>query len=241
MKKRWPKLLLGAFVVLSGCDHHHREEYRHIDQAKETSSSVRDIDSEGESIQGAADVSCDGQQPSGAMWKTPASEVVATEDSQSPISALAISNPRKIELLVPVKRFPVDRTTGALRVMFDDLNLLNVLNMEPITDDAVSLMPEWMTSLPGQTIRIRGFMLPPYQAEGLETFVLLRDNQECCYGPGAKIYDHIQVEMKTGTTASDISLSQSLDVVGRFKIDLQSANGSVFGLYVIEDASIISR
>jgi hypothetical protein len=113
--------------------------------------------------------------------------------------------------------------------------------MDPVTDDAVSWMPDWLTKLNGKMIRIRGFMYPTFQADDLETFTLLRDSQECCYGPNAKIYDNIQILIKPGTTASYVPKERPIDVVGRFKIDLQSAKGYVFGLYVIEEASVITR
>lgn len=162
-------------------------------------------------------------------------------ETVAPISALEIANPRRVEVLVPHKNFPTDRKTGALQLTYDDLNLFKVLNMDPVTPDAVSWMPEWMTSLNGKTVRIRGFMYPPFMAEDLERFVLLRDNKECCYGPGAKIYDSIEVRMKPGTTTDYVSFDRSFDVVGRLKIDLQSAGSSVYALYIIEDASVLLR
>ena len=46
------------------------------------------------------------------------------------------------------------------------------------------LLPERVTSLVGQHIRIRGYILPSFQQTGLTQFVLVRDNMECCFGPG---------------------------------------------------------
>lgn len=171
--------------------------------------------------------------------KTDGTDSVA--ETTAPISALEIANPRRVEVLIPHKSFPTDRKTGALQLTYDDLNLFKVLNMDPVTPDAVSWMPEWMTALNGKTVRIRGFMYPPYMAEDLERFVLLRDNRECCYGPGAKIYDSIEVRMKPGTTTDYVFFDRSFDVVGRLKIDLQSAGNSVYALYIIEDASVLLR
>ena len=159
----------------------------------------------------------------------------------APISALEIANPRRVELLVPHKTFPTDRKTGALRLTYDDLNLFKVLNMEPVTSDAVSWMPEWMTSLNGKRVRIRGFMFPSFMAEDLDRFVLLRDNQACCYGPGAKVYDFIEVHMQSGTTTNYIPLNQAFDVVGRLKIDLQFVDSSIYALYFIEEAAVLIR
>ena len=49
--------------------------------------------------------------------------------------------------------------------------------------------------LEGQRVRIRGYMLPSFQQSGIRQFVLVRDNMECCFGPGAALYDCIIVEM----------------------------------------------
>lgn len=149
--------------------------------------------------------------------------------------------PRTVELLVPDKSFQRDRTSNALRVSYDDLDLLKVLNMEPVTSNAVELMPAWLTDLNGQRIRIRGFMFPTFEAEGLERFVLARDNQICCFGRDPKVYDVIQVDMHAGKTTRYIPATRSFDVVGRLKIDFRIEDGKPFGLYCIEDAEVIER
>lgn len=161
--------------------------------------------------------------------------------SDAPSLTVGTPKPGKIELLIPEKSFPRDRKSGALRITYDDLNLLKVLNMDPVTDDAVSHMPGWMTGLEGQTVRVRGYMYPNQFEDRLEMFVLLRDNQECCFGPTAKIYDHIVIRMREGTTAKFVDKNVVLDIVGRFKIQLESAGGEIFGLYIIEDAAVVGR
>jgi hypothetical protein len=64
-----------------------------------------------------------------------------------------------------------------------------------------SMLTESIEALNGQKIRIRGYILPTPQQRGIRQFVLVRDNQECCFGPGAALYDCILVEMKPGNTA----------------------------------------
>ena len=53
----------------------------------------------------------------------------------------------------------------------------------------------------GQKIRIRGYILPTAQRAGIREFVLVRDNQECCFGQGAALYDCILIDMNKGKTA----------------------------------------
>lgn len=147
----------------------------------------------------------------------------------------------KVELLIPQKTFPRDAQSKALRVSYDDLDLLKVLNMEPVTANAVELMPEWLKGLDGQQIKIRGFMYPTFEAEGIERFVLARDNQICCFGRDPKIYDLIQIEMRPGKVTDYIPPTRSFDVVGRFRIELSADDDKPNALYFVDNAEIITR
>lgn len=64
-----------------------------------------------------------------------------------------------------------------------------------------SLLGSEIERLEGSSIRIRGYMLPTYQTSGITRFVLVRDNLECCFGPGAALYDCIVVNMEAGKSA----------------------------------------
>lgn len=169
---------------------------------------------------------------------------VETPNSIQPASATATAptdKPRVVELLVPEKTFQRDAKTKGLRVSYDDLDLLKVLNLDPVTENAVELMPDWLKGLDGQQIRIRGFMFPTFEAEGLERFVLARDNQICCFGRDPKVYDLVQVDMRSGKTTNYIPATRAFDVVGRFKIEMVSVDGKPYGLYSIQDAEVIDR
>ena len=52
----------------------------------------------------------------------------------------------------------------------------------------------------GKKIRIRGYIFPTLRQRGLKQFVLVRDNLECCFGPGAALYDCILVRMQASKT-----------------------------------------
>jgi hypothetical protein len=65
-----------------------------------------------------------------------------------------------------------------------------------------SLLTEKIERLHGQRVRIRGFILPSYQQSGIAQFVLVRDNLQCCFGPGAALHDCILVEMAAGKSIS---------------------------------------
>ena len=65
-----------------------------------------------------------------------------------------------------------------------------------------SLLTKEIQNLDGQLIKIRGYLLPSFQQKGITRFVLVRDNMECCFGPGAALYDCIVVDMDSGKSTS---------------------------------------
>ncbi len=65
-----------------------------------------------------------------------------------------------------------------------------------------SMLTKKIEDLDGQRIRIRGYILPSFKQKGIKQFVLVRDNMECCFGPGAALYDCIVVEMAKGKSTS---------------------------------------
>ena len=186
-----------------------------------------------------------------ALMSIPAPEVNTANGSAALCPPKTISSsgndaavpvkPKQIEILIPDKKFQTEPKSGALRVSFDDLDLLKVLNMDPVVDNADQLMPDWLKGLNGKNIRIRGFMYPTYETEGIERFVLARDNQICCFGRDPKIYDLVQIDLKSGKTTNYIPATRAFDVVGRLKIEMLAQDGKPYGLYVMEDATVIDR
>jgi hypothetical protein len=96
---------------------------------------------------------------------------------------------------------------------FDDIKF----DIEPDAPFERSLLTPEIEALAGQRIRIRGYILPTAQKRGIKQFVLVRDNQECCFGPGAALYDCILIKMQPGKTA-EFSI-QPVAVAGKFEIE----------------------
>lgn len=114
-------------------------------------------------------------------------------------------------------------------VSFDDIKL----DMEKGSPFTRSLLPKRVTALTGEPIRIRGYILPSFQQTGLTQFVLVRDNQECCFGPGAALHDCIVVRMQPGKTTS-FSI-RPVAVAGTFRIDeLKAPDGSHLAIYAMD-------
>lgn len=156
-------------------------------------------------------------------------------DGNSSVSAPGFSN---IKLLIPQKRFLPIPGTEALRVTYDDLDLLKVLNMEPVPANAVEHFPDWLQELNGKTVRIRGFMYPVFESTGLKEFALARDNGICTFVRDPKIYEVIGVDLDEGVT-TDYIAGRPFDVEGMFHIAPKTDKGTLSHLYRISGARIL--
>jgi hypothetical protein len=88
-----------------------------------------------------------------------------------------------------------------------------------------------------QKVRLRGYMLPPYQTTGITKFVLVRDSGECCFGPDAMIYDCVMVEMQEGASAT--FTGRAIQVEGTFDIEpVDDGNGNLMVLYQLRGNAV---
>jgi hypothetical protein len=116
---------------------------------------------------------------------------------------------------------------------FDDLRF----DIKPGDPFQQAMLPPKIESMVGQRIRIRGFILPAERQRGIKTFVLVRDNQECCFGPGAALYDCILVEMIPGKSV-EFSI-WPVAVEGTFGInEVIGPDGNHLAIYRIEGEAV---
>ncbi|MGN6544551.1 MAG: DUF3299 domain-containing protein [Aureliella sp.] len=95
-----------------------------------------------------------------------------------------------------------------------------------------SMLTKDIESLNKQTVRLRGYILPNsvYKNSGIDQFVLVRDNMECCFGPGAAIYDCVLVNMEKGKT-TDFT-TKPVAVRGKFEIEeFKFPDGTLAAIY----------
>ena len=126
----------------------------------------------------------------------------------------------------------------AVRVSFDDFDLLMIMGLDPVPADVEKSLPERIFRLNGRRIRLRGFMYPPFATEGLRGFVLARDNEICCFGRSPKIYDLVPVELRPGVTTHYIE-GRPFDVVGTLHIEPEADDDELFQLFYMDDAIVI--
>jgi hypothetical protein len=122
---------------------------------------------------------------------------------------------------------------GVKSVTFDDVKL--DLKKGDSYDSA--LLTPAIKKLDGKTIRIRGYILPSFQQTGIKNFVLVRDNMECCFGPGALLHDCILVEMVP--PASTSFTVRPVSVEGTFSIrELKDPDGKHLAIYHLDGKEV---
>lgn len=136
--------------------------------------------------------------------------------------------------VVAVKPPPVATGDGRVReITFDDLKL-PLEKGEPFDR---GILPPAVDALQGQRVRIRGYILPSFQQRGITQFVLVRDNMECCFGPGALLHDCVVVRMRPGRSA-DFSI-RPVAVAGSFRIEeLKGPDGKHLAVYAIDGDAV---
>lgn len=116
---------------------------------------------------------------------------------------------------------------------FDDLKF-EMNKEEPFQRGMLS---PGIEALQGARIRIHGYVLPSFQQTGLTQFVLVRDNMECCFGPGAALFDCIVVEMAAGES-TDYTI-RPVAVEGIFSIrEFVGPDGKHLAIYHLDGQEV---
>lgn len=102
-------------------------------------------------------------------------------------------------------------------INFDDLKF-EIEKDQPFKREMLNKDVE---QLNGRKVKIRGYILPStlFKETDIDQFVLVRDNQECCFGPGAALFDCVIIEMVPGKTTDFVT--RPVTVEGKFKIDAE--------------------
>ena len=141
--------------------------------------------------------------------------------------------PTPPEALVVAAKAPAVGDGKVREISFDDLTL-------PLEKGALytpAILPPAVDALQGRSVRIRGYILPSFQQRGITQFVLVRDNMECCFGPGALLHDCVVVRMRPGKSA-DFSI-RPVAVAGSFRIEeLKGPDGKYLAIYCIDGDAV---
>jgi hypothetical protein len=149
----------------------------------------------------------------------------STSTTAQPLSSTSASQPSVDKPASP--RSAVAARNQAIRNITFDTVKLDMKKGDPFKR---SLITPTIERLDGARIRVRGYILPPFQQTGLTRFVLVRDNMACCFGPGAMIFDSMIVELKPGLTI-DYVISP-VAVEGTFNIRVvEGPSGKPISIY----------
>ena len=142
----------------------------------------------------------------GEVAAKPQAEGVAQATSEKPISKT------KVEV-----RKSSDSARAKGDINFDDLSF----KIEKDAKFNPALLTDDIKKLDGVKVKLRGYILPStlFKETNIDQFVLVRDNQECCFGPGAALFDCVIVEMVPGKTTDFVT--RPVTVEGKFKIDTE--------------------
>ena len=148
-----------------------------------------------------------------------------------PAAPAPAAPPRAAGVAAPAR--PAAATGPVREITFDDIKL----DMEKGAPFARDLLPKRVTALEQQRVRIRGYILPSFQQTGLTQFVLVRDNQECCFGPGAALHDCVVVRMLPGRS-TNFSI-RPVAVAGRFRVEeLRGPDGKHLAIYALDGEAV---
>ena len=134
---------------------------------------------------------------------------------------------------LPPRRMP---PRGKGEISFDTI-LFEMDKEEPFKREMITKEIE---ALEGKTVKIRGYILPAsvFQQDGIKQFVLVRDNKECCFGPGAALYDCIMIRMVGGATAK--FSTRPVAVKGKFHVTdkYKYPDGKYMAIYEMEGIQV---
>lgn len=126
---------------------------------------------------------------------------------------------------------PLRKRDGLYDISFDDIKL-DVQPDDPFTSESLT---DRVKQLDGNRIRLRGYIRPSFKQHGLKSFVFVRDNKECCFGPGAAIHDCVLVKMKKGDETDYTVRPVTLE--GDFYLkEYRAPDGNVWAVYRMKNA-----
>lgn len=142
-------------------------------------------------------------------------EKVGTEASSATQSDAATNQTVAVKGVEERKSSQAARAKGEIN--FDDLKF----DIEKDKPFKSNMLNDDVKALDGQKVKLRGYILPAtlFKEQGIDQFVLVRDNQECCFGPGAALFDCVIIEMVPGKTTDFVT--RPVTVEGKFKIDTE--------------------
>ncbi len=146
---------------------------------------------------------------------TPVEKSERTVQSGADVKKADVESPKVAGNVQERKSSESARAKGEIN--FDDLKF----EIEKDQPFDASMLIDDVKQLDGKKVKLRGYILPStlFKETNIDQFVLVRDNQECCFGPGAALFDCVIIEMVPGKTTDFVT--RPVTVEGKFKVDTE--------------------
>ena len=126
-----------------------------------------------------------------------------------------------------------DGEDKTLDLTFDNLKF-DIEKDQPYDE---SMLTDEIREMEGKRIKIRGYIRPSFKQKGIKSFVFVRDNKECCFGPGAALYDCLIVKMKKGKSTT--FTVRPIAVEGEFSIkSYEGPDGNIWAIFRLTDSVV---
>ena len=160
-------------------------------------------------------------------------EIDEATDSEAAKSQQSPSTQATLTASPPTDSADVETPNKTFELTFDDLKF----EMEKGDKFDRSLLTEKINSYDNNTISVRGYIRPAFSQSGLKKFIFVRDNKECCFGPGAALYDCILVRLAKGNT-TDFTV-RPITIEGTFTLkEYMGPDGKVWSIYRMNGADV---
>lgn len=121
----------------------------------------------------------------------------------------------------------------ALNLTFDDL----VFEMKKTEDFKRKMLLPEHDQLNKRRVALSGYIRPSSKQSGITKFVFVRDNLECCFGPGAALFDCVLVKLEKGQS-TDYTV-RPVTIEGDFYIkEFIGPNGKVWAVYRMKNGRV---
>lgn len=178
-------------------------------------------------------ISLCGCDSAGATGETRAASDTASRDAsaeppsdQAAVKIASHGAPNPAESRPQIARRPIEIT-------FDTIKF----EMEKGEPFFRSMLTPQIEALEEQPVRLRGYILPSFQQTGIRQFVLVRDNLECCFGPGAALFDCVVVDMRPGKSTN--YTVRPVTVTGTFAVrELLDPEGKHLAIYHMDGDAV---
>lgn len=122
---------------------------------------------------------------------------------------------------------------GIADVTFDDIKF----EMEKTETFKREMLTDAINEMNGQRITLSGYIRPSTRQKGLKKFVFVRDNKECCFGPGAALFDCVLVKLAKGES-SDFTV-RPVSIEGDFYVkEYRGPDGRIWAVFRMKNGVV---